>query len=77
MCEKKFFNSGRPLYFFFSALQFSKTLAQLDSVQQKLVSNLANNESLLKETQNKFSANITSIQENFQNVEQRLSKLGK
>ena len=64
-------------YLLFSALLFSKSLAQLDSVQQKLSTNLANNETLLKETQTQFATNIGNIQENFQNVEERLSKLKK
>ena len=68
------------LYFFllfFSALQFSKALAQLDSVQQKLSANLNTNQDLLKETQKRFTENISNVQENFKNIEGRIDKLTK
>ena len=58
-----------------NALQFTKTVAQLDTVQQKLELNLSNNQKMLKETQNKFGDNLSNIQNNFGNIEQRLSDL--
>lgn len=70
-----FYNFNIPMHV--SALQFSKTMAHLESVQQKLGTSLANNESLLKEVQGQFSKNIESIQQNFQNVEDRMAKIKK
>lgn len=59
------------------ALQFSKTLVQLDSLQQKLESNLSNNHQVLAETKEKFADNLEMIQKNFDNIDQRMSKLQK
>ena len=55
------------------ALGFSKAMAQLDSVQQKLDENLASNKKLLLETQSMFSENLSNIQNNFNHIETRLS----
>lgn len=59
------------------ASQFSKTLVQLDSLQQKLESNLSNNHKVLAETKEKFADNLEMIQKNFDNIDQRLTKLQK
>jgi len=59
------------------SLQFSKTLLQLDSLQQKLQTNLSTNEKVLQETQSKFSENLETIQKNFDAMDQRLNKLKK
>ena len=59
------------------SLQFSKTLLQLDSLQQKLQTNLSTNEKVLQETQGKFSENLETIQKNFDAMDQRLNKLKK
>ena len=59
------------------SLQFSKTLLQLDNLQQKLGNSLSNNEKLLQETQAKFSHNLETIQKNFDAMDQRLNKLKK
>jgi len=59
------------------ALQFSKTLVQLDSLQQKLESNLSTNQKTLEETKTKFSENLGTIQKNFDSIDQRLTKLKK
>jgi len=59
------------------ALQFSKTLVQLDSLQQKLESNLSTNQKTLEETKTKFSENLGTIQQNFDTIDQRLTKLKK
>ena len=59
------------------ALQFSKTLVQLDSLQQKLESNLSTNQKTLEETKTKFSENLGTIQKNFDTIDQRLTKLKK
>ena len=58
-----------------SALQFTKAISQLDNVQQKLESNLSGNGTMLKETQTKFQENLSSIQNNFDNLEQRMNVL--
>ena len=57
------------------ALQFSKTLTQLDSVQEKLELSLAGNQKMLEETQSKFSTNLDTIRKNFDSIDQRLTKL--
>jgi dynactin-2 len=59
------------------ALQFSKTLTQLDSVQQKLELNLSGNKKILDDTKSKFSENLETIQKNFDSLDQRLAKLKK
>ena len=61
----------------FSALQFSKALAQLDAVQQKLENSLGSNQKMLSETQAKFSENVERIQKNFENIDQRLTAIKK
>merc|ERR1712157_68311 len=57
------------------ASQFSKALTQLDTVQQRLDSSLGSNQKILMETQAKFSENLSNIQNNFENIEQRLNAL--
>ena len=59
------------------ALQFSKTLVQLDALQQKLEVNLSNNGKTLEETRSKFATNLETIQQNFDSIDQRLNKLKK
>lgn len=59
------------------ALQFSKTLVQLDSFQQKLETSLSGNQKVLEETQAKMAANLETVQTNFDTIEKRLSKLKK
>jgi len=59
------------------AMQFSKTMVQLDTLQQKLESNLSNNQKILQETKAKFADNLSTIQQNFDNMDQRLAKLKK
>ncbi len=63
--------------FIFSALEFSKTLSHLESVQQRMNSNLGSGQTLLKETQTKVAENATNIQANFKNLEERMSKISK
>jgi hypothetical protein len=58
-------------------LQFSKALAQLDAVQQKLEVSLGNNQKLLTDTQAKFATNVERIQKNFDGMDQRLNALKK
>ena len=60
-----------------SALKFTKAISQLDTVQQKLETNMSNNGTMLKETQIKFNENLLSIQRNFDNLEERLNNLKK
>ena len=59
------------------ALQFSKTLVQLDSFQQKLETSLSSNQKVLEETQAKMATNLETVQKNFDAIEARLSKLKK
>jgi hypothetical protein len=58
-------------------LQFSKALAQLDAVQQKLEISLSNNQKLLNETKAKFADNVERIQKNFETIDQRLTAFKK
>ena len=57
------------------ALEFTKAMTQLDTVQQKLEGTLSGNQKLLQETQTKFSENLSNIQNNFNNIEKRLANL--
>ena len=57
------------------ALGFSKAMTQLDTVQQKLSGNIVSNEKLLQETQQKFSENLSNIQNNFNHIENKLANL--
>eukprot|EP00095_Tigriopus_kingsejongensis_P008970 maker-scaffold334_size202906-snap-gene-1.31 protein:Tk08970 transcript:maker-scaffold334_size202906-snap-gene-1.31-mRNA-1 annotation:"dynactin subunit 2" len=57
------------------AQSFDQTLAELEEVQSKIGNNLANNQSLLKATQDKFKENLTNIQENFKVLDDRLTKM--
>ena len=59
------------------ALQFSKALAHLETVQKKLEGDLSTNNEILNVTKEKFAGNIVSIQENFQVVEDRIKKIQK
>ena len=59
------------------ALNFNRTLVELDSYQQKLESNLSGNQKALEDTKEKFTENIQTIQKNFELMDQRLSKLKK
>ena len=57
------------------AMQFSKTLVQLDSLQQKIETNLSTNQKTLEETKRQFAQNLETIQKNFDNIDQRMNKL--
>ena len=59
------------------AVQFSKALAQLDAVQQKIEISLGQNTKLLTETQSKFTENVAKILLNFDNIEHRLTAIKK
>jgi len=61
----------------YQALNFNRTLVELDSYQQKLESNLSGNQKALEDTKEKFTENIQTIQKNFELMDQRLSKLKK
>ena len=57
------------------ALGFTKAMAQLEQVQQKLTENLSSNQNLLNETQSKFGQNLSNIQNNFNQLEKRMADL--
>lgn len=59
------------------ALQFSKTLTQLDNVQQQIVDSLKSGGTQLKEIQDTFVKNTEMIKKNVSNLEERISKLKK
>ena len=62
---------------FIAALEFSTALAQVDSVQQKLTSNLSSSAGMLKQTQNMFDKNAEKVAQNLKEMDERLKKLGK
>uniref|UniRef100_T1J1F4 Dynactin subunit 2 n=1 Tax=Strigamia maritima TaxID=126957 RepID=T1J1F4_STRMM len=59
------------------ALQFSKTVTQLDLTQQQIQAAIKDNKKLLKEVQENFSKNMTVIKNNVTNLDSRISELKK
>ncbi|XP_038076444.1 dynactin subunit 2-like [Patiria miniata] len=59
------------------ALQFSQALSHLDTAQQHLTTNLNGQDTLLKELQGSFAANMACIQANCQSLEERMKKFQK
>ncbi|XP_046391205.1 dynactin subunit 2 [Ischnura elegans] len=59
------------------ALQFSTTLAKLDSLQEKILAGIANNETVLKEVKESFSQNLETIKNNMSSLDARITALKK
>jgi len=55
--------------------EFSRSLVELESVQQQMIVELGNDSSLIKETQAKFEQNLENIQANFANLDKRIEAL--
>jgi len=54
------------------AAEMSESMLQLETVQKQLLTQTSNNLSLLKEIENKFQANLTSIEKNFDSLQSRI-----
>jgi len=54
------------------AAELSKSILELESIQKQLLIQTSNNASLLKEIEKKFADNLTSIQKNFDNLQERI-----
>ena len=54
----------------------SRSLVELEAVQQQMVVQVGNNAALLKETRDKFNQNLDNIQANFTSLNSRLEALG-
>jgi uncharacterized protein involved in exopolysaccharide biosynthesis len=59
------------------AVDFNKSLTQLESVQQQIVSNLQNNDTILKDVQASFKQNFDAIRNNISSLETRIAVLNK
>jgi len=54
------------------AAELSQSILELESVQKQLLIQTSNNSTLLKEIEKKFTANMESIQKNFDNLQERI-----
>jgi len=59
------------------ALEFSKALSQLDSMQNQLTGKLQDNKKLLSDVSENLSSNVTTIQNNINTLDQRITALNK
>ncbi|XP_047113157.1 dynactin subunit 2-like [Schistocerca piceifrons] len=59
------------------AVDFSKSLGQLELIQQQITTTLQNNEDLIKQVQQTFSQNLESIKKNLGNLDARVDALKK
>ncbi|PSN43744.1 Dynactin subunit 2, partial [Blattella germanica] len=59
------------------ALDFNKSLTQLEALQQQIIGNLQNNETLLQGVQNNFKQNMDAIKKNMTSLETRIAALNK
>jgi len=59
------------------AADLSRSLVELEAVQQQMVVEVGNDTALLKETRDKFSQNLHNIEANFHNLDSRIEALGK
>lgn len=67
-------NSG---WFFFTATNFSKIIAELEATQQTLLTSLAGNKTLLQNVQEAFAVNLTNVKKEVAKLESRLDALTK
>jgi len=59
------------------AMQFSRSIKQLDSAQSQLTNALQSNTDLVSAVQDKFTANLQTIQTNVESLDNRINKLKK
>jgi len=59
------------------AVDFNKSLTQLEALQQQIVSSLQNNETVMKNVQANFKQNLDAIKKNISSLETRIAALNK
>ncbi|KAJ4442794.1 hypothetical protein ANN_04387, partial [Periplaneta americana] len=59
------------------AVDFNKSLTQLEALQQQILVNLQNNDTLMKGVQGNFKQNLDAIKKNMTSLETRISALNK
>jgi uncharacterized protein involved in exopolysaccharide biosynthesis len=59
------------------AVDFNKSLTQLEALQQQIISNLQNNDTLLKDVQANFKKNLDAVRNNISSLETRIAVLNK
>lgn len=59
------------------AVDFNKSLTQLEALQQQILVNLQNNDTLMKGAQGNFKQNLDAIKKNMTSLETRISALNK
>lgn len=59
------------------AVDFKKSLTQLEALQQQIISNLQVNDTVLKDVQGNFSQNLDTIRNNISRLEARIAVLNK
>jgi enamine deaminase RidA (YjgF/YER057c/UK114 family) len=59
------------------AVDFNKSLTQLEALQQQIVSSLQNNDTAMKDVQRNFKLNLDAIVKNMSSLETRIAALNK
>jgi hypothetical protein len=59
------------------AVDFNKSLTQLEALQQQIVSSLQNNDTMMKDVQRNFKLNLDAIVKNMSSLETRISALNR
>ncbi|GAB5573969.1 dynactin subunit 2 isoform X3 [Prionailurus iriomotensis] len=59
------------------AMQFGQLLTHLDTTQQMIASSLKDNTTLLTQVQTTMRENLSTVEGNFANIDERMKKLGK
>lgn len=59
------------------AVDFNKSLTQLEVLQQQIVSSLQNNDTMMKDVQTNFKLNLDAIVKNISSLETRIAALNK
>ena len=59
------------------ATQFGQLLTHLDTTQQMIASSLKDNTALLTQVQTTMRENLSTIEGNFANIDERMKQLGK
>lgn len=65
------------LFFFPTATNFSKIIAELEATQQTLLTSLAGNKTLLQNVQEAFAVNLENVKKEVAKLESRLDTLTK
>jgi uncharacterized protein involved in exopolysaccharide biosynthesis len=64
-------------YMLIVAVDFNKSLTQLEALQQQIISNLQNNDTIMKDVQANFKKNLDAIRNNISSLETRIAVLNK